>query len=69
VNEESTWNKEVKIKINRIDQTESLFEQLFRQTNHIYKIYLRPYGEQPFRCMFVGEGAADYGGPFRDFME
>lgn len=69
VNEASTWDREVKILIDRMDQGESLFEQLYRQTNHIYKIYLRPFGEQPFRCMFANEGAADYGGPFRDFME
>jgi hypothetical protein len=30
---------------------------------------LRSLGEQPFRCRFKNEGAADYGGPFRDFME
>ena len=59
------------MRFQRLNSTEKLFDQLYRQTSKMAtKIYtFREDPDRPFRSRFVGENAYDAGGPFRDVMD
>jgi hypothetical protein len=59
-----------RIKFWRISTTESLFDQLVRQTRDPVALYrVGRADDKPFRARFKGEDSYDAGGPFRDVCE
>jgi hypothetical protein len=68
---DGNYDSDFKVRFQRLNSTEKLFDQLYRQTNakatKLYTFKLNP--ERPFRSRFVGENAYDAGGPFRDVLD
>lgn len=60
---------ETLLKFDRLNSSDSLFEQLFKHTFSKSTKYFSSSEDRPFRARFIGENAYDAGGPFRDLME